>query len=210
MMSLFLFALREADDQSFIAKLYLKYKYLIRSEIRKVYTDKNDTDDLVHDVFLKLIRHEDRLHTIEKDKLASYIIKTTHTTVATFLMKKKKEAFVLYLEDLENISDELGALDKVILNIEAMEQYRSIFEAMKPKERLILKLKYDLEYTDEEIAAELGLKERSVHVVVYKARKSFEKLLASQMKREKRFYGENAAFLYEGRTVTEGVEFEHE
>ena len=196
MLSLFLFALKEAKDLGLIAKLYLEYKYLIRSEICKIYPDKNDTEDLLHEVFVKLIRHEDCLHRVEPGKMVSYIIKTTHTTVATFLMKKHKDDFILYLEDLEDISTEIGALEKVILDMEAMEQYRAIYDAMKPKERLILKLKYDLEYTDEEIAKELDIKPRSVHAVAYRARKSFEKLLDSQMKRDKRLYGESAVSLY--------------
>ena len=197
MLSLFLNALKEAKDPNFIANLYMEYKNLVRYEISRMYSDRNDTEDLMHEVFIKLIRYEDKVHKVEPGKMATYIVKTTHTTVATFLMKKHRNDFILYLEDLENLSTEAGALEKVILDMEAMEQFRKLFDALKPKEQLILKLKYDLEYTDDEIAKELDMKPRSVHVVVYQARKSFEKLLDSQMKRDKRFYGENAVSLLE-------------
>lgn len=191
MLSLFLFALREAEDLSFIGKLYIDYRYLVRSEIKKIYSDKNDIDDLVHDVFIKLIRHEQKLKEIETGKRASYIIKTTHTTVWKFLLKKSKESFIIHIEELEKLADEACTLDKMILRIEEMEQYRPIYDAMKPKERMILKYKFDLEYTDQEIAEELDLSVNSVHVVVNRAKKSFAKLLESQRMREKRLYGES-------------------
>lgn len=191
MLSLFLFALREAEDLSFIGKLYIDYRYLVRSEIKKIYSDKNDIDDLVHDVFIKLIRHEQKLKEIETGKRASYIIKTIHTTVWKFLLKKSKESFIIHIEELEKLADEACTLDKMILRIEEMEQYRPIYDAMKPKERMILKYKFDLEYTDQEIAEELDLSVNSVHVVVNRAKKSFAKLLESQRMREKRLYGES-------------------
>lgn len=192
MLSLFLFALREAEDLSFIGKLYLDYRYLVRSEIKKLYSNKNDTDDLIQDVFIRLIRHEETLKGLEPQKRISYIIKTTHTTVWKFMLKKSKENFIIHIDELENLSDEACALDEVILRIEEMEQYRPIYDAMKPKERLALKYKFDLEYTDQEIAKELDLTVESVHVIVNRAKKSFGKLLDSQRKREKRFYGESS------------------
>lgn len=192
MLSLFLHMLKESEDARFIAEIYGKYKNLIRSEIRKLDYDKNDTEDLMQDVFLKLIKHERRLKEIEPDKRVCYIIRVVHTTVATFLAKKLKYDFVSYLEDLENISYEAGSLDQAILDIEAMEQYRSIYEAMKPKEQNFLRMKYALYFTDEEIAEELDLKVESVHPLVYRARKQFEKLLDNKMKRDMRLYGEDA------------------
>ena len=195
MLSIFLFALKEAEDPGFIAKLYLDYRYLVRSEIRRIYRDKNNVEDIMQDIFVKLIRHEAKLREIEPDKRVSYIIKTTHTTVFNFMSKAKKEAFNLPMEEVENLSDPANPLEKVILDLDTMEQFRTIYDAMKPREALILQLKYDLEYTDAEIAEELGIKPQCVHVLVYNARKSFKRILEIQTKRDKRIYGENAVSL---------------
>ena len=53
----------------------------------------------------------------------------------------------------------------------------AVFEEMKPQERALLWLAYVEEQSHRAIAAILGLKEKSVRVALFRARKKFAKIL---------------------------------
>lgn len=77
-MGLFLMVVTQLDDDDsmFMLNLYKNYYGLAKKTIYNMIDGKNDVEDLINDVFIKLIEKISLLRTFERCKLTSYIVYT--------------------------------------------------------------------------------------------------------------------------------------
>ena len=174
MMPLFLLVMTEPEKQAFITELYDEYYRLVRFEISKMHGNKNEIEDLIQDVFLLLIQNEETLKDFEPKQRTPYIIRTVQTTVYKHWRDHAKDRKVQYFEDLE---EEPYYLDRRMLQVEDMECFRPAVEALNPKDRHALEMKYAMYYTDKQIADALGVALKNVRMTLSRARNRFKKLI---------------------------------
>ena len=91
MLPLIIMAIEDENDKEFMTRLYLQYRRLIYSEIRKITGEWDEAEDLVQTVVEKLLEKLPLLQGMERDKLVNYIISTARNTAYNSLRGKKPE-----------------------------------------------------------------------------------------------------------------------
>lgn len=94
MLPLMIMAIEDENDKAFITWLYLQYRRLIYSEIRKVVGDGDEAEDLLQSVVEKLIGKLPLLREMERDKLVNYIISTARNTAYNFRRWRREYEFL--------------------------------------------------------------------------------------------------------------------
>ena len=157
------------NDQIDIGKLYEDFSKPLKAFIRKRINDPALTEDLLHDVFLKIHNQIGALQ--EEDKLASWIYRIARNAVIDSYRKRKD--MVPHQDDIA-VDDSLGSTDipeKLAPSLRAMvEQLPE-----KYKEALILSDFQGVKQT--EIAKTLGLSVSALKTRVQRARKMLKDVL---------------------------------
>ena len=90
MLPLVIMAIEDEDDKAFMTWLYLQYRRLIYSEVRKITGNTDEVEDLLQSVVEKLIEKLSLLRGMEQNKLVNYIISTAKNTAYNSLRRNRK------------------------------------------------------------------------------------------------------------------------
>ena len=170
MISFLLLTIECQDDRDFIEDLYLTYDRLLYAEIFKIINNHAVTEDILQNVLIKLILKIDLLRTFDRQRLATYIVKTARYTAYNHIRDEKRRTGSALIEDLDSLEDSEGGLDPHILRFEMGEAFSAAWSALDERSRQILEMKCFLKYSNEEIAAELGVSAASVRSLLSRAR----------------------------------------
>ena len=102
MLPLVIMAIEDEDDKAFMTWLYLQYRRLIYSEVRKITGNTDEVEDLLQSVVEKLIEKLPLLRGVEQNKLVNYIISTAKNTAYNSL--RGKDRGILW-EEQEALAD---------------------------------------------------------------------------------------------------------
>lgn len=92
MLPLIITAIEDENDKAFMTWLYLQYRRLIYSEIRKIIGGGDEAEDLLQSAVEKLIEKLPLLREMEKTKLVNYIISTAKNTAYNYLRDKNRRS----------------------------------------------------------------------------------------------------------------------
>ena len=173
---LFILNIENDDDRNFVANMYTN-NYKLMYYIAMKYTQNPiDTEDVISETCLKLMKRIELLRKLDADSLSAYINVATTNTVRSFLKRKNKEI----LDDGEltrNLSHDEEPPDVAILRLCTIDEVKEALGKISEIDQMALKMKYMLEYSDEEIAKELGIQKNSVRMRLKRARdRLYEKI----------------------------------
>jgi RNA polymerase sigma-70 factor, ECF subfamily len=156
-------------DEAAFAAFYRETGPALRSYIRKVSGDAALADDILQETFYRFLRAE--LPRMEKFQMKAYVYKTTSSLISDHWRRLKRER----RWSLEGIfRAEAGE------NTGRGEDMMSVFRRLKTQERSLLWLAYVEGFDHREIAQVLELKEKSVRVLLFRARKKLAGMLGKQ------------------------------
>ena len=112
MLPLVIMAIEDEDDKAFMTWLYLQYRRLIYSEVRKIIGNTDEVEDLLQSVVEKLIEKLPLLRGMEQNKLVNYIISTAKNTAYNSL--RGKDRGILW-EEQEALADPAPAPEDQII-----------------------------------------------------------------------------------------------
>ena len=167
MLPLIIMAIEDENDKEFMTRLYLQYRRLIYSEIRKITGEWDEAEDLVQTVVEKLLEKLPLLRGMERDKLVNYIISTARNTAYNSLRGKKPE--VLW-EDQERLPDPAPAPEERVMAQEDLLALARAWLGLDEKTRYLLSAKYILNKSGREIAGDLGMPPDNVRTALVRAR----------------------------------------
>ena len=139
--------LRQGDKDR-LNELYKKYNKLIYGIAFSILKNKEDSEDLVQIVFLKIFK-------IDKSKLpkkneSSWLYSLTKNETLNYLKKKTKD---LNIDEIYNIAEEDKELNKIIDN----DEYNKIISKLNEQEQEIVSLKILSKLSFKEISLLLNL-----------------------------------------------------
>ena len=174
MIPIIILAIEDPDDQAFIEGLYISYKELMYSQVRKKLPDewKCETDDIMQSVVEKLVDKISTLKPLSVEQRVSYISTTCKHETYSYLRKAKRTVYVED-EDLAALRDMPSSPEVLILDKERRENIYEVFKRLDERTRMILECKYILRMPDAEIAKEIGIKPGSVRMALTRARDKF-------------------------------------
>lgn len=167
MLPLIIMAIEDEDDKAFMTWLYLQYRRLIYSEIRKIIGDRDEAEDLLQTVVEKLIGKLPLLRELERDKLVNYIISAARNTAYNYLRGRKPE---VSWEDQEESLPASAPEERVIVQEDLLALARA-WPELDERTRYLLTAKYILKKSGREIAGDLNMPPDSVRMALARARR---------------------------------------
>ena len=166
------------EDRMFMESVYLEYARLMYAQALKITRNGEEAQDVVSDAMMALMKKIDLLRTLPCNKLQAYVVITVkHTAINLFHQKKRRQAEGS--DVLENLPG-LDNTDQPLLARAGVENIKNAIAALPEREKEIMLMRYFRELTDEEIAAETGLRPVSVRVHISRARKHLAQLLSER------------------------------
>lgn len=164
-------------QKAFVTQLYTAYLPLIRKRILQLTDRSDDSEGLVHDTFLRLIEHTDRLMTLDKPQLIRYIQRTAESVCIDY--NRKRRTIISFEEYPEAVLPDSTSFSEAIFERrEILDSFSEQYEQLSKADKELLYLRYILELSVGEIADRLGIQENSARVALYRARKRAREMIA--------------------------------
>jgi RNA polymerase sigma-70 factor (ECF subfamily) len=165
-------AMNEAAFEMF----YAKTARPLWAYLNRVSGNAHLADDLLQETFYRLLRAT-RAPDMDDAGMKSYLYKIATNLLNDHWRHQKREHTWITDAPFEEATShsQANAADTVL-----GADMTQVFERMKPQERSLLWLAYVEGYDHKEIAAVLDLKEKSVRVLLFRARQNLAELLKPQ------------------------------
>lgn len=185
MIGLLITVLESDDDKAFMLDLYKNYYSLVRRTIFSIIHDNKDIEDLINDIFIKLIEKIPLIRTLDCYKTTAYIVYTVRSVTINYIKHKKVESKHMYYGDDTDIAEDIsnhedGSEDRLIRQ-EEMELLNNTISNLPQKQKDLLYFKYILEMSDEEIAEVFRIAPNSVRQYLTRARRNAKKLMEKEI-----------------------------
>ena len=127
-----------------------------------------DSEDIVQDVFLKLLMNRDRQRFESVDHLKWWLIRVTTNCINDH-----------WRSIMRHPTLPLDEINEPVVTYEHIDDLDELFQ-LKPKEQLILRMYYYEGYTFYEIAAVLGISEAAVRQRMSRARRELKRIMLNK------------------------------
>ena len=175
--------IEDMDDRDFMESLYYSYHRLMYSEIRKILRDTWDVEDVLQNALIRLINKVPLLRTLGRDQLVNYIISTARNTARNYIRDNKRVTEFAFDESIDSL-DAAKTSDRALERLELIEMMQAVGEAwaqLDDKYKRVLEMKYILEQSNEEIAAEFDIGVNSVRMLLTRARSKLKEIMADEV-----------------------------
>lgn len=172
------------DGRAFMLDLYKNYYNFTRKTIFNITHENEDIEDLINEVFIKLIEKVPLLRTFDCSKTTSYIAYTIRSVSINYLKHRKVEnKHAYYCEDSDFIDNLVVFDDKSEERLVKQEELEALSKAimkLPQSQKDLLYFKYILEMSDKEIAEILRIAPNSVRQYLTRARREAKKLIEKE------------------------------
>jgi len=152
-------------DQAAFTAFYHETAQALRGYIRRVSQAGEMADDLLQDTYVRFLRARPGI--TDPAGLRSYLYKTATAVIYDHWRRRRREQlWPLKFRFREEAPPAAGSGDVT-----------RCFEKLNPRERALLWLAYVEGYAHTEIAQALDLREKSIRVLLYRARRNLERIL---------------------------------
>jgi RNA polymerase sigma-70 factor (ECF subfamily) len=160
----------QAGDTAGFACLIDKYSRQVHSLIFKLIRNREDTEELTQDVFMKVFRN---LGSFKGDSsFSTWIYKIAYNTAISETRKRKQEFLAIEEAQIENVSEEqiartMGQSDES----EQIKRLEAALAMLPPDERAIILLFYMEEKSVDEVVQITGMSHSNVKTRLHRIRK---------------------------------------
>ncbi len=154
------------DEESFDA-FYRLTAAPLRAYVARVLGNATQADDVVHDAYLRLLRHPPA--TRDTRELRSFVFRIASNLITDSWRRGRREPGARQAR-----ADELHTSGP---DVPLQLDMARLFEQLRPQQRQLMWLAYVEGADHREIAAALGLRERSVRVLLHRVRRKLAGLL---------------------------------
>lgn len=128
---------------------------------------------------LRLIDHLDTLRRLEPEGLAGYIAAACRHTAYNAVRDSSRHPW-LPLDGGPEVPDERQEVEDRVLRRLELDALAQVWPRLDENTRWLLEARYILDYSDGELARELGVKPDSVRMALTRARRKARRLMESQ------------------------------
>lgn len=152
-------------DQAAFTAFYNETAPALRSYIRRVSQAGEAADDLLQEAYVRFLRAKPAI--TDPAGLKAYLYRTATATIYDQWRKRRRErlwSLTFRFREETPAVEESGDVSRC-------------FRELNPRERALLWLAYVEGYSHQEIAATLDLSEKSIKVLLFRARRNLEQIL---------------------------------
>ena len=167
-MIIYLQMIESDTDKDKFEVMYTEYKNLMLYIANQILHNTQDSEDAVHQSFLKAIKVLKKINEPKCHKTRSLLVTIVERTSIDLYRKRKNHATV-------NLQDE--SVDNNFEHVEARLDLASAMALLPAKYREVLLLKYDSGFSASEIAYLLSMTEASVRKTIQRAKERLRIIL---------------------------------
>jgi RNA polymerase sigma-70 factor (ECF subfamily) len=119
-----------------------------------------DAEDLTANIFVRVVESLERFEWRGDGSFAAWIFRIAYSEVGQFYRRQRREP--ISLDELPDIESSALSPDQAVLRKEQFARLRARIAALSPRRQEIITLRFFGELRNQEIAAVLGLDERTV------------------------------------------------
>lgn len=161
--------LHQRMDEAAFQDFYSEVAPKLRAYVRRAASDAALADDILQDTFHRFLRAE--LPALERHQLKAYLYRTASSLLADHWRRLKRERRWSLDSFFGRQAEESAGQGGDALRL---------FARLKPQEQALLWLAYVEGFDHREVASALQLREKSVRVLLFRARKKLASLLTNQ------------------------------
>ena len=174
----YLLLLETDEEREFFTAIYEKYRTEMFYTAYRILHNPPDAEDMVHETFLSLINHLEKLMNSEPHKLW-YYINTAVKRKAYNLINRRHIVEQVELDETWMQEEEaiVKGPDQLMEDFELQEAVTGVLRLLKEPYQEVLALQYYYQLTTQEIAEELGTTPDNVRHISMRAKKKLQSLL---------------------------------
>lgn len=161
-------------DMTAMEFLYVKYAPQVKSFVYAILKDEADTEDLVHDIFLKLWEERSRISNVISFK--SYLYTMTRNMVYNKL--KKSGVHTRFVDATSTNQTNLDP-EKKIITRDLLQHIHKEMDKLPKQQRNIYEMNREEELTYNEISDKLGISPKTVQYHIGKVLIKLKKTISS-------------------------------
>lgn len=177
-------ALESEDEREYFTRIYDEYSGKVKKVVKKYIYNDSDADDVVGLVFIKILEDKDSFNDID-DIMAARIVFRKTKSICINIIKKKKLACLSVsdiIEDEEGNTADYDISDNIdipqnLVNAESVKKLQSAIQTLPLIHQEIIKLKFEEELTNIQIANSLGMNASTVGTVLNRSMLKLRKIL---------------------------------
>lgn len=174
----YLLLLESDEDKEFFTEIYQKYRKEMFYTAYNILHNPSDAEDIVHETFLSLIDHVDKIKNSEPHKAWYYINTAVKRKCYTFYrrqhLREEVELDETWMREEEII--EKGP-DSLMEEFELQEAMTGVLKKLKSPYKEVLAMQYYYQLTTQEIADELGTTPDNVRHISMRAKRKLQTIL---------------------------------
>lgn len=174
-MFIYLAMIESPDEKHKFEIIYNTYRQLMYYTANKILGDTSDSEDIVHEAFLKIIEIFEKINEPMSPQTRSLIVTITENK-AIDLYRKRQNHSVIPLEEEYMGVPERSKIDQIA----DQEVIAKAILSLPGKYREVLLLKYAQGYSMDEIAVILSMTKENVKKTIQRARKRLEDVLSAE------------------------------
>lgn len=176
-----IYAMVENDsDREFMIGLYREFEKLMYYTAQQFASNRVDVEDIVQDSVVKLIQKVETLQSLQRCKLAGYIVSTVRNTAINHLKAEaviSKHTYRDLGNELDEMENQMLPLDELLILADRRDALAGVWKSISETDRYLLEGRYILELTNAEMASQLGCKESSIRMKLTRARRNVLKMV---------------------------------
>ena len=176
MLNLILMAMANPEEEKKFTQIYNKYYKYVYGITSKFFENNMDKEDATYTSLLKIAFNMSKIKDINSKETKGFIAVITRNTCITLINKKNKIKEV-YMENLNEIPDNIDEFEKHENEGQLLTTYKSCLKQLTKNQYDILYLRYVNELSLKEIASVLDIKENAVKQRLYNAKQKLAGLI---------------------------------
>ena len=174
-MLVYLAMIESPDDRHKFEVIYNTYKQLMYYIASNILGDIKDSEDVVHEAFLKIIDIFEKIDNPTSPQTRSLIVTITENKAIDLYRKRKKHSVVPFEEEYLGVPEQ-SKIDQIA----NQEVIAKAILSLPGRYREVLLLKYAQGYSMDEIAVILSMTRENVKKTIQRARKKLEEILSAE------------------------------
>lgn len=164
------------DDKDKFEYIYYNYKNLLLHKAYQILKNYTLAEDAVSEAYIRIYKNLHKISDIKSNSTIAFLVTITRNTSLTILDREKKN----YTEEIDyKIEDDFNLENYVLSNISS-ERIFDLVNMLSEDLKTVFLLKYANDLSHREIANILNIKENTVTVRIYRAKKKIAELLKKE------------------------------
>ena len=174
-MLIYLAMIDSDEEKSKFEIIYNSYKNLMLYHAYQILGDLNDTEDIVHEAFLKVAKIIQQIDHPLSPKTKNLVVTIVERTAIDLYRRRKKLPVISIDDDSINVPS-LSDLDALHLKTDLA----AAIATLPTRYRQVLLLRYDSGFSEKEVAQLLSISHENVHKTIQRAKKKLALILEQQ------------------------------